>query len=64
MNNFDWKFWLIVIICYVVSIVTTLTIIWFIHLFDNVDASLTLIDQCLENATENSQITVDGYKLC
>lgn len=32
--------------------------------FDNVDASLTLIDQCLENATENSQITVDGYKLC
>lgn len=64
MNNFDWKFWLIVIICYVVSIVTTLAIIWFIHLFDNVDASLTLIDQCLENATENFQITVDGYKLC
>lgn len=27
MNKFDWKFWLIVIICYVVSIVTTLAII-------------------------------------
>lgn len=37
---------------------------YIIHLFDNVDASLTLIDQSLGNIAEDAQISVDGYKLC